>query len=223
VSKEEFLATLLVNVISIILGGGIVLLIIEWRRHQREKIQWLIEDATLQIDIPRAELHVVRWEISDDMTEKEQLWVLKNKLDGQLRAFTLIAEFVIRNTTQAEIVVTSYKAYTSLSPSSHQEVQYYDLETYDLILVDEIGVFTIKPYGVVPRYCVIHWSGRSSEVPSSLFVESTTSSGKVIKGKTVLNVVSEEFNEIQLHESHYRPKNYLRKIGVPIEEDDIPF
>jgi hypothetical protein len=95
VSKEEFLATLLVNVISIILGGGIVLLIIEWRRHQREKIQWLIEDATLQIDIPRAELHVVRWEISDDMTEKEQLWVLKNKLDGQLRAFTVIAEFVI--------------------------------------------------------------------------------------------------------------------------------
>jgi hypothetical protein len=228
VTRELFFATLLVNVISIILGGGIVLLFIEVRRHQRERRAWQIEDQTLQIDIPRAEIRVARWIISDDMPEKDQLIILKRKLENQIRDYTAIAEFVIRNTTPAEVVVTSYNAFVSPITVGYgqQYEHYYDLETYDLIDVEEIGAFTIKPYGVVPRYCVIGWYTRGrglEEIPSSIIVEVTTSTGKLIQGKAVLNVVSNDFGELQVYDSFPRPKRYLRKIGVPTEEDDIPF
>jgi len=44
---QDKLLDLLVNIISIILGGGLVMLWIEWRRHKREMSSWAREDEMI--------------------------------------------------------------------------------------------------------------------------------------------------------------------------------
>lgn len=53
---QEKLLDLVVNFIAIVLGGGLITLVIEWRRHKREMQNWQREDATIQIDISQPHL-----------------------------------------------------------------------------------------------------------------------------------------------------------------------
>lgn len=82
---QEKLLDLLVNVIAIILGGGLITLVIELRRHQREGLSWQREDELIQIDIPRSDLRVLNWAITDKTSDKDKLIIYENKLEGTIR------------------------------------------------------------------------------------------------------------------------------------------
>ena len=223
---QEKLIDLLVNFISIVAGGGLVFLIIEWRRHKREKMQWDTEDQLLQIDIPRAEMHITYWDINDEMEDKEKLLVYEKEILGKVRNLLIVTEFVIRNTTSREIVITSYSARPLGTTSDYTVIDYYDLESFDVISVEDIGAFRLIPFGAVPRYGILRYisfSGNKIDtIPDTLVIEVNTSSGKVVQIKKELNVTRAMPNDIYLHERRYRPRKYWQKVGV-VMEDDIPF
>lgn len=60
------------------------MLLIEWRRHQRERNLWAREDAMIQIDIPRAEMYTTIWQLDDDMPDKQKLQIYENELEGTI-------------------------------------------------------------------------------------------------------------------------------------------
>ena len=127
------LLDLLVNFVAIILGGGLITLVIELRRHQRERLNWQREDEMVQIDIPRSDLRCLTWIITDKTSDKDKLVIYENILEGTIRKIFVVAEFVIRNTTAAEIIITHYDADVLQIPSGNDTKHFYDLETHDLI------------------------------------------------------------------------------------------
>jgi len=221
---QEKLLDLLINIVSIILGGGIILMIIELRRHQREKRVWAREDQMLEIDIPRADVRVRQWQISDDMSAEEKLVIYENQLEGTVKQLLTVAHFVIRNTTGAEIVVTSYDANLLQIPPANDDKRFYELETVDLISVEDVGAIKLRPYAAIARIVIVvsdfDEGRRLDTVPSTLVVEAKTSSGATIHGKATLSVVP-RFPDIKVHDGRYHPKQYVDKIGVP--EEEIPF
>lgn len=224
---QEKLIDLLVNFVSIVLGGGLVFLIIEWRRHRRERKKWEEEDNQVAIDIPRCEMRIWKWQINDFTPEDEQLTIYKNNLQNTNKQLLIVSNFVIRNTTPAEIVITSYGAATLNVTSDIQTDHYYDLGTYDFVSREEVGAITLKPFGLISRMFVsAHKANGGNKIdytPDTLAVEVKTSSGKVIQKKVTINVVSSNFPDMQLHQGFFRPNNYLEKIYIDQKEDDIPF
>jgi len=221
---REKLLDLLINIISIILGGGIILLIIELRRHRRERRVWAREDQILEIDIPRAEASVVKWQIREDMSAEEKLSIYENQLEGMVKQLVVVAQFVIRNTTGAEIVVTSYDARLLQVPPGPDIKNFYDLETADLISVQDVGAIKLQPYGAIARTVVIQsYFGpprKLEEVPSTLVVEARTSSGATIQGRATLSIVP-RFPDVKSYKGLYHLKQYVEKIRAEAEE--IPF
>ncbi len=217
---REKLLDLLINIISIILGGGIILLIIEWRRHQRERLVWAREDRLLEIDIPRADATVAKWQISDDMSTEEKLQIYENRLEGTVKQLVAVAQFVIRNTTGAEVVVTSYDVRLLQVPPGRDDKNFYDLETADLISVEDVGAIKLQPYGAIARTVVIHSrfgeSRKLEKVPLTLVAEARTSSGATIQRKATLSIVSRLPNVV-LYRGTYHLKQYVEKIV------EIPF
>jgi hypothetical protein len=227
---DRVLLDLLINIVSIILGGGIILMIIEWRRHQREKRLWAREDQLLEIDIPRADLRVRKWQITDKTPDDIQLRIYQNKLEDTVMELLAVAHFVIRNTTGAEIIVTSYTAKILNIARVSEYKGFYDLETADSISVEDICPVKLRPYTTIPRI-VILWSNfdehrKLERVPSTLVVEATTSSGATIRGTAALSVVP-HLPDVEFYEYSYHPKRYIDKIR-PLEEppeegEEIPF
>lgn len=228
---QEKLLDLLVNIVSIILGGGIILLIIEWRRHQREKRLWAREDQLLEIDIPRADVSVRTWQITDGMSDKEKVTIYENQLEGTIKELLVVAHFVIRNTTSMEIIVTSYDANLLHIPppsgllSLDQSKRFYELETADLISTDDIGAVKLRPYSTIARQVILqdsfHKERRLDTVPSTLVVRAETSSGITIQGATSLNLVP-FISDIEKpgFDLLYHPKKYVEKIK-PKEEEEL--
>ena len=219
---QEKLLDLLVNFVSIILGGGIILLIIEWRRHQREKHLWEREDQLLEIDIPRADVLVQTWQITDSMSDKEKVTIYKNKLEGTISELLVVAHFVIRNTTSMEIIVTSYVANllhipppSGRGPLEHSK-RFYELETADLISKDHIGAIKLRPYSTIAREVILqnsfHEERRLDTVPSTLVIRAETSSGVTVQGVTSLNLVP-FILDIEKYAFVHHPKKYL----VPLD------
>ncbi len=61
----EYGAQFLIQFLSIVAGGGLIILVIELRRHKREQQEWERQDRLLEIDIPRADIMVSKWVTSD--------------------------------------------------------------------------------------------------------------------------------------------------------------
>ncbi|MCA9944790.1 MAG: hypothetical protein KC449_14980 [Anaerolineales bacterium] len=225
---QEKLIDLLVNFISIVAGGGLVFLIIEWRRHRRERQKWEEEDKQVAVDVLRCEMKVFQWKINQYMSTEDELTIHRNNLEGTIRQLIIISQFVIRNTTPADLVLAEYKANVLNVASDGQSFQYYDLSTYDLISREDLGAITIEPYGSVSKYFVANYlANKGSKIdaaPTTLTIEVKTSSGKIIQEKTTLNIVSDipKGLNLSLREGIYRPKKYLDKVGMEYE-DDIPF
>ena len=231
---QEKLFDLLINIVSIILGGGIILMIIEWRRHQREKRLWAREDQLLEIDIPRADLRVTKWQITDKTPDDIQLRIYQNHLQDTVKELLAVAHFVIRNTTGAEIIVTSYTAKILNIPPGPDDKRFYDLETADLISVEDICPVKLQPYTTIPRIVILASNfdeGRRLErVPSTLVVEATTSSGATIRGTAAFSIVPQHLPDVEFYDYLYHPKRYLDKIRPPKlpeeppeEGEEIPF
>lgn len=227
---EEKFIDLIINIISIVFGGGLILLFIEWQRHEREKKKWAEEDQQLAIDIPRAEMRVSTWQIEDGMNEQEELRIHRNQLEGTIKQLTIVVEFVIRNTTQAEIIITSYGSSIVNVPTGAVDIKrYYDLETFDLIEIEDIGAIKLQPLASLPRMAIIVSSfdeRRKLETPpATVMVEAITSSGRVIQKNATLTVV-QRFTDISHYQGQNHPKKYIEKILASTgaqEEDDIPF
>jgi hypothetical protein len=226
------LLDLLVNIVSIILGSGIILLIIELSRHRRERRAWAREDQLLEIDIPRAELQLTRWQIFAKMSNADKVTIYEHQLEGTIRQLLIAAHFVIRNTTSSEIVVTSYDANVLQIPPGHIRKSFYDLETFDLISVEDIGTIKLQPYAAIARMVILEDNfdekRKLDTAPSTLVVEAKTSSGATIHGKATLAIVP-RLPDIKVgpHEKEYiqyYPKQYLDKLGMRfLEEPPLGF
>lgn len=227
-TTDQIAWTLVINIISILIGGGLIGLWIDWRRHQREVSQWQHEDRVVEIDVPRAEMRVSRWQIKDDTLEEEELLIHRNQLQDTVQQLTVIAHFVIRNTTSTEIVITDYTAKVLQIPPGLNNLRFYELETKDLISVEDVGAIKLHPHAAIPRMLILSErfgpERRLEDVPTTLSIEVTTSSGKKIQGNATLNIITRMPNDIEAYQSIFHPKKYVEKIRPPAEEEpDIPF
>lgn len=224
---QEKLLDLLVNITAIILGGGFITLIIEWRRHQREKLAWQREDALLQIDIPRAEIWASKWQITETTSDKDKLTIYENNLLGTVKQIVVVAQFVIRNTTASEIIITNYDAEVLQIPFGDNNKRFYDLETFDLVSANDIGAIRLRPFATVPRLLVFvsqfNKDRRLETIPTILSITVKTSNGKTIQGKENLKLLSKfsELSDLEIYNGAIHPRRYVDKIRKP--EDDIPF
>ena len=160
------------------------------------------------------------------MSAEEKLQIYENQLEGTVKQLVAVAQFVIRNTTGAEVVITSYDARLLQVPPGRDNKNFYDLETADLISVQDVGAIKLQPYGAIARTVVIYSrfgeGRRLEEVPSTFVVEARTSSGATIQGRATLSIVL-RLPDIVFHKGTYHLKQYVEKIKVEEEEDEIPF
>jgi hypothetical protein len=226
---QDKLLDLIVNFIAIVLAGGLITVFIEWQRHQREKKNWKMEDELIQIDIPRSEMIVRKWQIEENTTDENKLMIYENKLQDTVKQLTVISEFVIRNTTAKEIIITKYDVELLQIPSGGYDFKrFYDLETFDHISVDEIGAVRLKPYTTIPRFIIYVCNFGKNRVldtiPTTLVISAKTSSGKIIQSTTTsLRIIPKLPDDLEIYENAVQPKRYVDKIRPPSGEDDIPF
>jgi len=221
---EDKLLDLLVNVIAIILGGGLIVVFIEWQRHQRELRSWKREDELIEIDIPRSDMSVFNWQISEKTSDKEKVMIYENRLENTVHRVTVHAEFVIRNTTSTEIIVTSYFGDVLQTPSGVDEKRYYDLETYDLISVEDMGIIRLKPYGTIPRAFIMDSTfGKDrilDQAPTTLVVTVETSSGRTIQAKSTLKITPYPLLGISSWGGAFHPSKFVEKRE---KDEEVPF
>lgn len=221
---QEKLLDLLVNIVAIIIGGGLITALIEWRRHKRELATWQKEDETIQIDIPVARIAPSTWQINNKTSVADKLMIYENQLEKTVRTFVIYAEFVIRNTTPAEIVVTSYGVEVPNIPFAVDDVKFYDLESFDP--TDEGNAIRLRPYASIPRV-VVYFARfdkerklERAELPTSLTVVVKTSNGKVIQNTSDLRGVGMPLG-LEWHQGAFYPTKYYARIVK--DEDDVPF
>ncbi|MEW5870996.1 MAG: hypothetical protein AB1894_17110 [Chloroflexota bacterium] len=225
---QEILLELIVNIVSIILGGGIIMMIIEWRRHQREQRKWEREDRLIEIDIPRADMSYSTWQFREEMSDGEKLNIYENNLEDTIRSMLVIVEFVIRNTTGSEIIITKYDVILIQIPPGDETKRFYDLETADLISVQDIGPVKLSPYAVIARTAIVvntfSKNRRLETPPSALAVIVTTSSGNVLQGTASLRIVRGVPDDIKVYQEELHLKKYIQKIQTHSDNfNDIPF
>jgi hypothetical protein len=222
---QDKLLDLLINIISIVLGGGLVILLIEWRRHQRERSKWAVEDAMVQIDIPRAEMHTTLWQLNGKMSDRQKVQIYENNLEGTISRLIAVIEFVIRNTTGAELVITSYDVKIMQIPSVDSIKEFFELDTLDLISKDDFGAIRLKPLETIPRCFIFVGNfglrGRLEKPPTTAAIEVYLSNGNVIQGNCTLNILPTLPDDIEHYQGYWRPRKYVERIRPP--EEEIPF
>lgn len=226
VARDKLL-DLIINVISIILGGGLVMLFIEWRRHQRESLNWKREDQRLEVHIPRADMMIRKWQLESNLPDRIKLNIYENKLEGTFRNLMLIADFVIQNTTQAEIVVVKYDFAILLIPPGDDVKRFYDLETGDLMSLEDTGPTKLRPLSALTRQII--FEGRFSKdrrletLPTTFVVTAETSDGSIVQGRATIKIVS-LIPDMKRVGEDLHPKKYADKLVVePKDETEIPF
>ncbi len=223
---QDKLLDLLVNLVAIVLGGGLITLAIEWRRHKREMQNWQREDETIQIDVPVSNITRTKWKIDPKTSDKDKLMIYENQLENSIKLIIIYAEFVIRNTTPAEIIITNYGTELLSIPAGSDIITFYDLETFDVVSVDDFGAIRLKPYATIPRALVFVTKFDKDRklaedaLPTTLVISVTTSSGKVIRRSAELNLVL-GWPGVTVHEGVFVPTKFAEKFKD--EEDDVPF
>jgi hypothetical protein len=222
---QDKLLNLVVNFVSFLLAGGVLTLFIEWRRHKRESQVWAREDKFLEIDIPRAEMRGTKWVVDPKMSADKKLTIYENKLEGLWRYVVIAGTFVIRNTTNTEIVVVDYDADALNLPVD--EKRFYDLETMDLLDVKAVGPLKLRPLAAITRLvvmeAVIDQNHRLETLPTTISIRAVTSSGTTIQQTATLNLVP-AFPDVEQYGSSYHPKGYITKLrAMEADETEIPF
>jgi hypothetical protein len=161
---QDKLWNLLINLVSFLIGGGLLLLIIEWRRHRREQRQWDREEARLEIDILRAEIDYGVWQITDKMPDKQKLKVYENQLLGSVHDYLILVSFVIRNTTNGELFLTSYGVEENAPPGG-RIYRVYEQHTSNFLGSSDRDGTVLKPLGILARTILI---SRDIEIPQKM-------------------------------------------------------
>jgi len=181
---------LVVNLVSIILGGGAIVAYIEWRRYQREQRVIEREEEKVAIDVVNAEISDIRWEVHERMKPETKVRIYENKLEGTVREYTILVEFVLRNTTNTELVITELQCSEAGLPKRPYELRKSDVyEIFDLPTGEYKGVklddlVKLEPRGSLGRAI---WIERSFDErqkletpPSTVTVQVKTSEGRVV-------------------------------------------
>jgi len=181
---------LVVNLLSVILGGGAILVFIEWRRYQRERRAEEREEERVAIDVVNAEIRDSRWEVRDEMKPETKVRIYENKLEGTVREYTILVEFLLRNTTNTELVITELKCNEAGLPKRPYKLRKSDVyEVFDLPTGEYEGIklddlVKLEPRGSLGRAI---WIERSFDErqkletpPSTVTVQVKTSEGKVV-------------------------------------------
>ena len=151
---QEKLWDLGINILSVLIGGGLIVGFVEWQRHRREQQQWQREQSRVEIDIPRADIVYSTWVATDNMPPEQQLMIYKNELIGKVQDYVILVDFVIRNTTNGEQVITSYGA-SDIVQTGTKEYQLYDLKTVNKIDTESLPVTSLEPLGIIARTALI--------------------------------------------------------------------
>jgi len=107
---QRLLMELAVSFLGGLLGGGAISAYLDWRRFRREQAEIRKEEQRIAIDSVRSAISLTHWRLSDEMSDKEQLYILKHSLQDSVREYVILAEFAILNLTDDEVIVTKVEA-----------------------------------------------------------------------------------------------------------------
>jgi len=217
---------LVVNLVSIILGGGAIVTYIEWRRYQREQRALKREEEGVAIEVVSAAIEVARWKVVEKMSPEEQLRIYKNQLQDMVKEYTIALEFVVRNTTNTQQLITGIETEEPGIPEREgiitraeqfDEYVVFDLQTPKILGYDMESTSTLDPYATLGRCVYISRKfdekRRLEKAPSTIIVEVKMSEGRSV----VRNITLNEVPTI--------PWTVIEEDGTPrrISWEDLPF
>ncbi len=103
---QGLLTQIVVALVSGAIGGGLISTYLDWRRFRREEAEIEKEEQRIAIDTIRSVISVNRWKITDKMDDKLKLYIYQNNLNDSVQEYAIVAEFVIRNLTDDEVIIT---------------------------------------------------------------------------------------------------------------------
>jgi hypothetical protein len=104
---QQILIAVISGLVGGLAGGGIISAILDVIRFRREQEEVEREEQRIAIDPINARISIQRWAVKDNMSDKFKLYVYENALQDTLLEYAIIAEFLIRNLRNEEIIITS--------------------------------------------------------------------------------------------------------------------
>jgi hypothetical protein len=226
----------IVNLLSVIAGGGAILAYIEWRRYQREKRVIRREEEGVAVDVVSSEIAAQKWELHEHMSADDKVRVYENQLQGTVKSYIILLEFVLRNTTGAEVVVTRLETEEpgvlevsrGMSTPDTVDVVYevYALQTGEYLAAQLDELIALKPNGTLGRAV---WIQRAFDEahkletePSSVVMKLQTSE----RGEVEHNIPLRNVRAItKLRYTRDGKPYYGRAATLPprLEDPEIPF
>jgi hypothetical protein len=103
---QELLFQSLISLIGGLLGGGAISAYLDWKRFRREQAEIAREEQRFAIEPISALIQVDRWEPTKRMNDGLKLYMYENGLMDSVREYRIVAEFVVRNLTDQELIIT---------------------------------------------------------------------------------------------------------------------
>jgi hypothetical protein len=103
---QQLLLDLAISLLGGLIGGGIISTYLDWRRFRREEAEIKKEERRIEIDPIKSVISIKMWQVTDSMSDKLQLYIFKNNLQGSVQEYAIVAEFVLTNVTDSEVIVT---------------------------------------------------------------------------------------------------------------------
>lgn len=236
----EKLLDLVVTIIAFAATGGVFYWIIERRRHTQEQAKWkrdeeerLRKEQKLEIDVSSAVINAHVFRINDDMADDEKVDIYQNKAENKVRWYAIAVDFVIRNTTDEDLIVSKYGVEDG-TPPMVKTIRLYDMETADCIDPDELTPVTLKPSGIIARSGLIYRQmtpSRSIDKPPDIVRVYAFTSGKMVEAEKKLQNVSAILvawhpgSGMHLLKCYERMTDEQKEKLTPfiVEEAEIPF
>ncbi|MCJ7667596.1 MAG: hypothetical protein MUP04_04820 [Anaerolineae bacterium] len=191
-----------VSFLSVILGGGAIVAYIEWRRYQREQRALKREEEGVAIEVVSAEIEVAKWKVVEKMSPEEQLRIYKNHLEDMVKEYTIGLEFVARNTTNTEQLITGIETEEPGIPvregiiwnaEQFDEYVVFDLQSLKYLGYNMQSTLRLDPYATLGR-CVytrrkFDEKRRLEKAPSAIVVKVKMSEGRSVVRSITLNEV----------------------------------
>lgn len=198
---QDKIADLIVTVIGVLIGGGLIVAFVEWKRHQREQEQWKREQEQwkreqekLEIDVPRAEIATNRWEVTKAMDDKMKLIIFENELSGKVSSYLILVDFVVRNTTNGEVIVTSYGVDDPTPPATRSKYDLHDMVKSEMVDKDNLSASKLPPLGTIARTALMQRKFAANKKidnpPEKITIYAETSDGKRILQEVTLKETS---------------------------------
>lgn len=149
-----------VNMLSVLVGGGAIVAYIELRRYQREKKAIQREEQRVAVDVISSEISVEKWVPHSGLSTEDKLRVYEHQLDGTVKSYIILLEFLLRNTTNTEVVVTRLateepgvpeRPLESFAAEVEEVYEIYDLQTGGSVPAGFDELTTLQPSGTLTR------------------------------------------------------------------------